>query len=175
MLDIKAKPSEQETPGEALKVGAADEILNLIPKNGAPVFPREITIGGKVVLFHFRRHSYSKCAAIDAKQYRRDGKGNLIHDIAYAETVGIAHQLHETIVHNVNEGKTGEDGEELEPDWVRLFTLEQLLGKNEGEGLMDNDSPEAKELVYKLINAVWEVVPEWNPVAKSLAIEAARS
>ena len=151
---------------EAAKIADADEILNLVsPSDELQVVEKQIEVSGQKRVFNVKKLSYSECARVDSKKYKRAANGQIVRDTAFEEVNGVAHQIHAAIVSDENAGKTDADGKPMAPNWVPLFTLDQIMGKT---GLMAR--PNAKMFIYQLCEIIWDVVPELNPL---LAAQAA--
>lgn len=156
--DETTQEETPQAPQPALKMANKDDIFDLLkhdPKDD--VVEKEIDINGEKRVFYIKRLSYSECCKLDGKKYRKGSNGQIVRDVAYEETVGLQWQLREAIARNDNEGKTDpETGNVLPPNWVPLFSMDEI------STIMAN--PGAKMFIYALTAAIWEVVPELNPM-----------
>ena len=156
---------------ESKRLTDAQSVFELLqPQSAITVVSKEIDVAGRVLSFGVRQLGYAEASRIDAKRHRRKASGQLEFSQEYAETVGVAWQLSECIMRDANAGKADDDGKPLAPDWVRMFKLEEVLGKGQNDGLMGNPNPDAKELIYALTSAVWEVNEELNPLSQAQAM-----
>lgn len=163
--------AENAAKREAAKVASVQSVFEkLKTEDSILVVPKEIELGDEIQTFFIRKLSYADGSRIDGKRYMRKANGQMEFSQTYAETVGLAWQLHECVMMDKNAGQTDERGLPLKPDWVRMFSLNDITGNGKGEGLMDNPNPAASELVYALAQAVWDVNPILNPLAQSGAM-----
>lgn len=147
----------------------------LRPSAKVIVVEKEIELDDEVLVFNVRQHCSRECSRIDNKKYRRTNGGQLVFENEYAETVGAAWQIHESIMMDANEGQTKEDGSPMEPNWVRMYTLEEVLGNGKEDevdvnSIMGNPELAAGDFSAKLQAAVWDVNPTLNPVKQMEAM-----
>ncbi len=162
---------EQITNAENNRVGDAQSIFALLqPESAIIVVPTELEVMGKKFEFGVRQLAYAESSRIEAKRYRKKPNGQIELSNEYAETVGAAWQISECIMRDNNAGKTDANEKALAPDWVKMFTLVEVLGTGKGDGLMGNPNPEADLFIHGLIAAVWEVNSSLNPLALSSAM-----
>lgn len=141
-------------------------LAKIAPSSAVIVEPKEINVDGVPAIFNIKRLSYAACSKVDSKKNRRTASGGTEYNHEYAITVGLAWHIHSCVVRDDNEGKSNpETGESLSPNWLPMFTLEDVLG----ESLMGNPDPKARGFVYELLNAVWEVNPDISPLNQAAA------
>ncbi len=149
---------EQIAAHEDKRVADAQDVLSaFVPSTEVFVEEHEIFFRDQKLKIYAKKLGYRDCAKIDAKRYRSRANGQLDYNAEHAATTGIAWQIHYVIVKDENAGRLDEEEKSLKPKWEPLYTLDQVMN------LMASDDPDAKDLVYSLLSAVWITVPELSP------------
>lgn len=170
--------AKAQDKAEDAKVANKERIAELLrPSAKIIVQTEKIEVCGVKMLFHVKKLPYREASRIDAKRYRRKPNGQLEFSNEHAETVGIAWQIHECIMRNAKEGQFDGEGKPVEPDWVKMYSLEEILGSGKEDepdvnSLMGNPEETASEYVYALTSAVWRVNPTLSPLNQSAAMDA---
>jgi hypothetical protein len=154
---------------EAYKVTDGNELISrfLAPIGQMHVEPKEVVVGEETLEFSIRHLSFAETALLEGKKYRRLKNGQQVPlDAHLQETNSASWLLHTCVVKDTNEGKLDENKKPLAPDWVPLFSLDEVRDR-----ILANSDPKADELIYGLMARCWEVNRALSPLQQAQALK----